>query len=128
MAGQGSNATPRATILDVAAAAGVSPSTVSNALNDRAGVEPRDRRAGSSGSPMSSDIAPTRRRAVCERPHRRVGLVLPTIAEPGYAAGIYYYSRFTGAAAQAAFARGYALTLVPRSTPRRRPGGFRWTA
>ena len=42
---------------------------------------------------------------------------MPTIDEPGYAAGIYYYSRLTGAAAQAAFARGYALTLVPSVDP-----------
>ncbi len=117
MSGQGSNPTPRATILEVAAAAGVSPSTVSNALNDRGGVsaETAERikriadELGYRANPAASRLRSGRTGAL--------GLVLPTIAEPGYAAAIYYYSRLTAAAAQAAFARGYALTLVPSIDP-----------
>ncbi len=91
----------------------MSPSTVSNALNGRSGVDPltRDRvkrvahelgyHANASASRLRTGRTGT------------MGLVLPTIADPGYAAGIYYYSRMTAAAAEAAFKRGYMLSVVP---------------
>lgn len=117
MSRQGSDGDARPTIRDVASAARVSLSTVSNALNDRGGVSPATaERVKRVADQLGYRANPSARRLRTGRTGA-IGLVLPTIADPGYAAGIYYYSRFTGAAAQAAFARGYALTLVPSVDP-----------
>ena len=117
MSGQGSDPNRKATIHDVAAAARVSPSTVSNALNDRGGVSAETvERVKQAAAELGYRANPSASRLRTGRTGA-LGLSLPTIDDPGYAAGIYYYSRLTGAAAKAAFARGYAVTLVPSVNP-----------
>ncbi|MGX6447763.1 LacI family DNA-binding transcriptional regulator, partial [Patulibacter sp. S7RM1-6] len=106
----------RATIRDVAAAAGVSPTTVSHALNGKGSVDPatRDRVVAAADE---LGYRPSRAaRALRAGRTGTVALLLPEIQpddgeQPALA--LDYYMRLAAAAARAAAARRHPLLLAP---------------
>ena len=106
----------RPTVRDVAAVAGVSPTTVSHALNGKGRVDSRTRRRvedaatriGYRANPVARNLRAGRT--------GMLSLVLPTIghdATTNEALALDYYMRLASAAAAAAFAHEYALLLPP---------------
>jgi DNA-binding LacI/PurR family transcriptional regulator len=111
-----SSAGGRPTVRDVAAVAGVSPGTVSNALNGTGRVDERTRRRvedaatriGYRANPVARNLRTGRT--------GMLALVLPTIGHDtttNEALSLDYYMRLASAAAAAAFAHEYALLLPP---------------
>jgi DNA-binding LacI/PurR family transcriptional regulator len=106
----------RPTVRDVAAVAGVSPTTVSHALNGKGRVDAGTRRRvedaatriGYRANPVARNLRAGRT--------GMLSLVLPTIghnATTNEALALDYYMRLASAAAAAAFAHEHALLLPP---------------
>ena len=107
-------ATPRVTIRDVAREAGVSTTTVSDALNGRGRLPATTReRVAAVATRLGYRASPTARRLRGGRPST-IGLYAPLISD--VTAGLValdYYMRLTMGAAEEALAHGLAVTLMP---------------
>jgi DNA-binding LacI/PurR family transcriptional regulator len=116
------NRSGRPTIVDVAAAAGVSRTTASDALNGRGRVDVATRERVIDAASRLGYRANLAARRLRSGKTGILALALPTFeaaGEESEAMGLDYYMRLTGAVAAAAFARGYAVVLMP---PLRTPG------
>jgi DNA-binding LacI/PurR family transcriptional regulator len=108
--------TRRRTIRDVAAAAGVSPTTVSHALNDKGHVDPATRERVVA---VASELGYRPSRAARALRSGRTGviaLLLPELDaadDEQPALGRDYYMRVTASAARTAFAGHHPLLLTP---------------
>jgi DNA-binding LacI/PurR family transcriptional regulator len=106
----------RPTVRDVAAAAGVSPTTVSHALNGKGRVDARTRRRVEEAARRIGYRANLSARNLRAGRTGMLALVLPTIGHDlraNEALGLDYYMRLASAAAAAAFVHGQALVLPP---------------
>jgi DNA-binding LacI/PurR family transcriptional regulator len=101
----------KVTIRDVASAAGVSVSTVSQALNGRGRVDASTRERVERIATKLGYHANRNARALRSGRTGTIGLVLPQVVAAPLA--IDYYVGVAMAAAQAAFMRDYALLLLP---------------
>lgn len=107
----------RVGIREVAAEAGVSTATVSNALNRTGRIDPRTRdRVVAVASRLGYRASPSAR----QLRGRRTGVLAVTAREPstdGYGLmDVEYFVEVLMAAAAVALDRGYSLTIVPGST------------
>lgn len=106
----------RATIHDVASAAGVSPTTVSDALNRKGRVDPGTRERVERVARRLGYRASRTARGLRSGRTGTLGLVLPE-GRPALHAeefiGVDFYIQLAAAAARAAFAREHALALLP---------------
>lgn len=111
----------RVTIRDVAQAAGVSPSTVSDALNGKGRVDARTRTRISRVAARLGYQANRHARSLRSGRAMTLALVLPRAAEKPRdetMLGIDYYMELAATAARSAFERDHAVLLVPPlSTP-----------
>jgi DNA-binding LacI/PurR family transcriptional regulator len=106
----------RPTIVDVAAAAGVSRTTASDALNGRSRVSAETRTRVIAAAVELGYRANVNARGLRSGRTSTLALMVPTIeaaGESSEALGLYYYARLTGSVAAAAFGRGYAVVLIP---------------
>ena len=107
---------PRPTVRDVASVAGVSPTTVSHALNGKGRVDERTRRRVEDAARRIGYRANRVARNLRSGRTGMLALVLPTIGHDvraNEALGHDYYMRVAAAAAAAAAANEYALVLPP---------------
>jgi DNA-binding LacI/PurR family transcriptional regulator len=106
----------RTTIRDVAAAVGLSPTTVSHALNGKGRVDPATReRVAETAQQLGYRPDRTARRLRSGR-SGAIALLLPFV-EPDIARdemlALDYYMHLAGSAARAAFVRGHPVLLTP---------------
>jgi DNA-binding LacI/PurR family transcriptional regulator len=106
----------RPTIRDVATAAGVSPTTVSHALNGKGRIDPATReRISRAATRLGYRPDRTARRLRSGR-SGTIALLLPTVEQDiahDEMLALDYYMRLAGAAARAAFATGHPVLLTP---------------
>jgi DNA-binding LacI/PurR family transcriptional regulator len=104
------------TIVDVAAAAGVSRTTASDALNGRGRVDSETRARVAAAAARLGYRVNVSARSLRSGRTGILALLMPTMeaaGEESEALGLDYYMRLTASVAAAAFARGYAVVLVP---------------
>ncbi|WP_219417373.1 LacI family DNA-binding transcriptional regulator [Pseudonocardia nigra] len=110
----------RPTIVDVARAAGVSPTTVSHSLNGRGYVDPRTRERVVAAAQELGYRPSLRAQRLRAGSARTIGLVssMP-VAVAGGASRLGFFMEVAAAAAEAALTHGFAMVLVPplESTP-----------
>ncbi len=106
----------RPTIRDVAAAAGVSPTTVSHALNGKGRVDPETRERIAQAADRLGYRPDGTARRLRTGSSGTIALLLPSV-EPDVAhdemLALNYYMHLAGAAARAAFATGHPVLLTP---------------
>lgn len=109
---------PRPTIRDVAAAAGVSPTTVSHALNRKGRVDPRTRAQVERAAERLGYLPNRNARSLSSGRSGQLALLLPVAvdARSDVALTLDYYMRLACAAAATAFEQDHALLLVPPLT------------
>jgi DNA-binding LacI/PurR family transcriptional regulator len=100
----------------VAAAAGVSRTTASDALNGRGRVEAGTRERVVAAAVNLGYRVNVNARGLRAGKTGALALMVPTIeasGEQSEALGLYYYAQLASSAAAAAFGRGYAVVLIP---------------
>jgi DNA-binding LacI/PurR family transcriptional regulator len=105
----------RPTIRDVAEAAGVSPTTVSHALNDRGRVDPQTRERVRLEAERIRYVPSFSARSLASRRSYALGLCLPQIASVSMRDVLDsdWYGRVIRAASERATAKRYALVVLP---------------
>jgi len=109
----------RITIRDVAAAAGVSITTVSHALNGKAGVDPATRERVAAAAERLGYRPSRAARALRSGRTGTIALLLPALDEEPIDVemlSLDYYMQLATAAARAAFERAHPLLLTPPVT------------
>ncbi|MBS1895069.1 MAG: LacI family DNA-binding transcriptional regulator [Actinobacteria bacterium] len=110
----------RTRIQDVAKAAGVSPTTVSHALNGRGKVSPETRKLVADAARRLRYQPSRAARSLRTARTETLGLVLPafetTVPADLQTVALDHYMQLTRSAALTAFDRGYRLLLAPRLT------------
>ena len=116
----------RPTIHDVARLAGVSATTVSHALNGKGRVDPATRSRVAGAVRELGYRANHHARGLRSGKTGSLGLLLPVAGDGGQeeALSLDFYMRLTSAAAATAFAREYALMLLPPTIAESRLTGF----
>ncbi len=116
--GESVTVTGRTTIRDVAAAAGVSPTTVSHALNGKGRLDPRTRARIQRTAERLGYQANRLARGLRSGRYGVQALWLPIEADPAStdALALDYYMRLASATATAFFARGDVVMLIPPMT------------
>jgi DNA-binding LacI/PurR family transcriptional regulator len=99
----------RVTIGDVARGAGVSPTTVSHALNGKGAVRPATRARVLRTAKRLGYLPNSAARNLRSGRTMTLGLMFPREEF----SGVEYYLELASAAAQAAFARDYGVLLIP---------------
>jgi DNA-binding LacI/PurR family transcriptional regulator len=114
------------TIHDVAAAAGVSVTTVSHALNGKGRVDPETRARVAKVVRRLGYRANRHARSLRSGRSEAVALLLPVGGDSRSDEVLYldFYMQVASSAAAAAFAHHYALVLLPPTTVNGGPGGF----